>query len=43
MTNAEDRLLDWLRDAHAAEKHAEQILSGMAGRPAHPSWEWARR
>ena len=32
MTNAEDRLLDWLRDAHAAEKQAEQMLSGMAGR-----------
>jgi ferritin-like metal-binding protein YciE len=32
MTTASDRLMQWLRDAHAMELQAEQMLSGMAGR-----------
>src|SRR6187549_1589887 len=28
----EETLLDWLRDAHAMERQAEQMLSGMAQR-----------
>ena len=32
MSNTEERLLQWLRDAHAMEKQAEQMLSGLAGR-----------
>jgi ferritin-like metal-binding protein YciE len=32
MSSAEERLLQWLRDAHAMEKQAEQMLSGLAGR-----------
>ena len=32
MASAEERLLEWLRDAHAAEEQAETMLSGMAKR-----------
>ena len=32
MTKAADRLMQWLRDAHAMEMQAVQMLSGMAGR-----------
>ena len=32
MANAEERLLQWLRDAHAAEEQAETMLTGMAER-----------
>ena len=32
MASAEERLMEWLRDAHAAEEQAETMLSGMAGR-----------
>jgi ferritin-like metal-binding protein YciE len=32
MASAKDRLLEWLRDAHAMEEQAEQILSTQAKR-----------
>src|SRR3954468_22268823 len=32
MANAEEHLMDWLRDAHAAEQQAETMLNGMANR-----------
>ncbi len=32
MASAEERLLEWLRDAHAMEEQAETMLSGMASR-----------
>ncbi len=32
MASAEERLMEWLRDAHAAEQQAETMLSGMAKR-----------
>lgn len=32
MARAEERLLQWLRDAHAAEEQAETMLNGMASR-----------
>jgi ferritin-like metal-binding protein YciE len=32
MATAEERLMEWLRDAHAAEQQAETMLSGMAQR-----------
>jgi ferritin-like metal-binding protein YciE len=32
MTRAEEHLMEWLRDAHAAEEQAETMLSGMANR-----------
>lgn len=32
MASAEERLMEWLRDAHAAEQQAETMLSGMARR-----------
>jgi ferritin-like metal-binding protein YciE len=32
MTEAEERFMQWLRDAHAMEKQAEQMLAGLAGR-----------
>jgi ferritin-like metal-binding protein YciE len=32
MGKAEERLMQWLRDAHAMEKQAEQMLSALAGR-----------
>jgi ferritin-like metal-binding protein YciE len=32
MTSAEERLMQWLRDAHAAEEHGETMLTGMADR-----------
>jgi len=32
MATVEETLLDWLRDAHAMEQQAEQMLSGMAQR-----------
>jgi len=35
MATAEERLMEWLRDAHAAEKQAETMLSGMASRIEH--------
>ena len=35
MATAEDDLMDWLRDAHAMEEQAEQILSGQAKRIEH--------
>lgn len=30
MASAEERLTEWLRDAHAAEQQAETMLNGMA-------------
>lgn len=35
MAKVEDRLMDWLRDAHAMEQQAETMLSAMAGRIEH--------
>lgn len=35
MATAKERLLEWLRDAHAAEEQAETMLSGMARRLEH--------
>jgi ferritin-like metal-binding protein YciE len=35
MASAEERLMEWLRDAHAAEQQAETMLSGMASRLDH--------
>jgi ferritin-like metal-binding protein YciE len=32
MASAEERLMEWLRDAHAAQEQAETMLSGMARR-----------
>lgn len=32
MSHAEERFMQWLRDAHAMEKQAEKILSAFAGR-----------
>ena len=32
MATAEERLMEWLRDAHAAEEQAETMLSGMTSR-----------
>ncbi|HKG73599.1 MAG TPA: ferritin-like domain-containing protein [Aestuariivirgaceae bacterium] len=32
MATAEERLMQWLRDAHAAEEQAETMLTGMAAR-----------
>ena len=32
MASAEERLMEWLRDAHAAEEQAKTMLSGMARR-----------
>jgi len=32
MATAEERLMEWLRDAHAAEEQADTMLSGMARR-----------
>jgi ferritin-like metal-binding protein YciE len=32
MASAEERLLEWLRDAHAAEEQAETMLKGTASR-----------
>jgi ferritin-like metal-binding protein YciE len=32
MATSEERLLQWLRDAHSMEQQAEQMLTGMAGR-----------
>ncbi len=32
MASAEERLMEWLRDAHAAEQQAETMLSGTAQR-----------
>jgi ferritin-like metal-binding protein YciE len=32
MASAEERLMEWLRDAHAAEQQAETMLTGMASR-----------
>jgi len=32
MATAEDRLMEWLRDAYAAEQQAETMLNGMAQR-----------
>src|SRR5690606_35365392 len=32
MTEAREHLLDWLRDAHAMEQQAEQMLKGQAAR-----------
>ncbi len=32
MASAEERFMEWLRDAHAAEEQAKTMLSGMAGR-----------
>ncbi len=31
-SKTEEMLVDWLRDAHAMEKHAEQVLSNTASR-----------
>ncbi|MEH6564245.1 MAG: DUF892 family protein [Halopseudomonas sp.] len=35
MTKAEEHLLDWLRDAHAMEQQAEQMLEAQAKRLEH--------
>ncbi|MFZ5676383.1 MAG: ferritin-like domain-containing protein [Pseudomonadota bacterium] len=35
MATAEERLMEWLRDAHAAEEQAETMLSGFAARLEH--------
>jgi len=32
MATAEERLMEWLRDAHAAEEQAKTMLTGMASR-----------
>ena len=32
MPKADERLMQWLRDAHAMEKQAEKMLSALAGR-----------
>ncbi len=32
MASAEERLMEWLRDAHAAEEQSKTMLSGTAGR-----------
>lgn len=32
MATTEERLMEWLRDAHAMEQQAEQMLSSLAGR-----------
>jgi ferritin-like metal-binding protein YciE len=32
MTDTNEHLLDWLRDAHAMEQQAEQMLKAQAGR-----------
>jgi hypothetical protein len=32
MTTVDDRLMEWLRDAHAAEEQAETMLGRMANR-----------
>ena len=32
MASAEERLMEWLRDAHAAEEQAETMLTGTASR-----------
>ena len=34
-TSAQAHLLDWLRDAHAMEQHAEQTLRAQSGRLEH--------
>ena len=34
-TKCEETLVDWLRDAHAMEKQAEQMLSNTAKRIEH--------
>lgn len=35
MADPKDNLLDWLRDAHAMEQQAEQMLKGQASRLEH--------
>jgi ferritin-like metal-binding protein YciE len=35
MATPSDHLMDWLRDAHAAEQQAEAMLSGMSSRIEH--------
>ena len=35
MVEADDRLMEWLRDAHAMEQQAEQMLSALIGRIQH--------
>jgi ferritin-like metal-binding protein YciE len=35
MADANEHLLDWLRDAHAMEQQAEQMLKAQAGRLEH--------
>jgi Uncharacterized protein conserved in bacteria len=35
MTEPREHLLDWLRDAHAMEQQAEQMLTGQAARIEH--------
>lgn len=35
MAELKDNLLDWLRDAHAMEQQAEQMLKAQAGRLEH--------
>lgn len=32
MSNPQEHLLDWLRDAHAMEQQAEQMLKAQASR-----------
>ncbi|MEJ8571469.1 ferritin-like domain-containing protein [Microbaculum marinum] len=35
MTSVDETLMDWLRDAHAAEQQAETMLKGMTSRLEH--------
>ncbi len=35
MASVDETLMDWLRDAHAAEEQAQTMLSGMASRIEH--------
>ncbi|UVC15258.1 DUF892 family protein [Mesorhizobium onobrychidis] len=37
MTEPKERLVQWLRDAHAMEEQAETILSGQIERPERQS------
>jgi len=35
MADLHDNYLDWLRDAHAMEEHAQTMLKGMVKRLEH--------
>ncbi|QIZ26266.1 DUF892 family protein [Pseudomonas aeruginosa] len=38
MTSKQENLLDWLRDAHAMEQQAEQMLKAQAGCAMPTPW-----